>query len=277
MTSPLDPFFLDVAAGRRFCLHYPPQARPAGALLYIHPFAEELNKSRRMVAEMARRMARHGFAVLQIDLAGCGDSSGDFADASWQLWLDDVAAAAAWLKQRYSPLPLTLWGLRTGALLAAQHAAADAAWRRLLLWSPVVNGEQFLTQFLRLRLASQMLAAEQGGAGGTQQLLQQLRSGTAIEVAGYVLAPGLALPLGEARLAVQMRPQQHVDWFELAGSAERPVAPVVEKLIGDWRRVGSDVALTRVVGEAFWSTQEIADVPALWDATLQSLVASHAL
>ncbi|MGL5987461.1 MAG: CocE/NonD family hydrolase, partial [Burkholderiales bacterium] len=68
-----------------------------GIVVYAHPWAEEMNKSRRMAAEMARQMARSGFAVLQLDLAGCGDSDGDFADASWDAWLEDIDRAAAWL------------------------------------------------------------------------------------------------------------------------------------------------------------------------------------
>src|SRR5687768_8838655 len=69
--------------GRRFCLLHMP-SRPARALVvYVHPFAEEMNKSRRMAALQARALAASGHAVLQIDLLGCGDSSGDFGDASW--------------------------------------------------------------------------------------------------------------------------------------------------------------------------------------------------
>lgn len=224
-----------------------------------------------MAAQMAGRMAQQGLAVLQPDLGGCGDSEGDFADASWQGWLADIAAAADWLRQQYPDQPLTLWGVRLGALLAAVFAAANpATCRRLLLWAPVANGEAFLTQFLRLQLASQMLAGEQQG-GGTQALLQQLYQGEPVEVAGYLLAPGLALPLADARLAQQLAPGLCVDWFELATAAGRPLSPAVDKLTGEWRANGSDVRLQQLVGEPFWSTQEITDVPALWEASLSAL------
>ena len=36
-------FLLATAAGRRFCLHHPPQRELRGAVLYLQPFAEEMN------------------------------------------------------------------------------------------------------------------------------------------------------------------------------------------------------------------------------------------
>lgn len=46
-----------------------------GSIVYIHPFAEEMNKSRRMAALQARALTLAGFAVLQLDLIGCGDEA----------------------------------------------------------------------------------------------------------------------------------------------------------------------------------------------------------
>ncbi|MBN9422686.1 MAG: alpha/beta hydrolase, partial [Candidatus Accumulibacter sp.] len=116
-------FFLPATSGQRYCLFHRPATEGAarGALVYVHPFAEEMNKSRRMAAVQARALAAAGYAVLQIDLHGCGDSSGDFADASWAGWLDDVELACAWLRARCAA-PLWLWGLRSGCLLAAEAA-----------------------------------------------------------------------------------------------------------------------------------------------------------
>ena len=113
-------FFLPVGDGQRFCIYHPPQTSvERGAVLYLHPFAEEMNKSRRMASLQSRALAEAGYGVLQIDLLGCGDSSGDFSDATWEAWRGDVVHAVAWLRQRTSA-PLTLWGLRVGCLLAVE-------------------------------------------------------------------------------------------------------------------------------------------------------------
>src|SRR5262245_3855900 len=82
--------------GQRLYLHHRPrpEAAPRGTVLHVHPFAEEMNKSRRMAALHARALAGAGFEVLQVDLAGCGDSSGEFGDATWDDWVADVVDAA---------------------------------------------------------------------------------------------------------------------------------------------------------------------------------------
>src|SRR5947208_15350687 len=109
---PVEPFFMRLGGGRRFCVFHPASRRDAaGAFVYVHPFAEEMNKSRRMAALQSRALAAAGHAVLQIDLHGCGDSSGGFGDASWAAWIDDVVGACAWIIEK-TRAPLWLWGLR---------------------------------------------------------------------------------------------------------------------------------------------------------------------
>ena len=134
-------FFLPVANGQRLCLYHAPiDPLAKGAFLYLHPFAEEMNKARRMAALQARILAERGYAVLQIDLHGCGDSSGAVGDATWQGWLQDLIAAHAWLR-RQCQAPLWLWSLRTGGLLAAQAAAQFGELANFLYWQPIASGK----------------------------------------------------------------------------------------------------------------------------------------
>ena len=53
---PAQAFFLEAKPGRRFCLYHPPQGEDRGAVLHVPAHAEEMNKSRRMVALQARRL-----------------------------------------------------------------------------------------------------------------------------------------------------------------------------------------------------------------------------
>ena len=61
-------FFLPADGGQRFCLFYPPEGTQSrGRVLYLHPFAEELNSTRRIVAQQARALAQAGHGVLLVD------------------------------------------------------------------------------------------------------------------------------------------------------------------------------------------------------------------
>ncbi|MEP6965262.1 MAG: hydrolase 2, exosortase A system-associated, partial [Polaromonas sp.] len=119
-----------------------------------------MNKSRRMAALQARALAGAGFDVLQIDLLGCGDSSGDFGDATWQSWVSDVVQACHWLQNRSdmhdagsTPAQLWLWGLRAGCLLAVEAARQLKRPCNFLFWQPPASGKTLLQQFLRLKVA----------------------------------------------------------------------------------------------------------------------------
>jgi exosortase A-associated hydrolase 2 len=267
----LSAFFLPTAPGQRFCvLHTPPDGRePRFAIVYLHAFAEEMNKSRRMAALQARRLAAEGAAVLHVDLFGCGDSSGEFGEARWDIWRRDVRAAAGWLSQRYR-VPLTLWGLRLGAALAAE-AAQDASLGvdRLLLWQPITHGGHFLSQFLRLRVASEMLTS---GAANTavRELVEALRRGEAPEIVGYELNATLASAIEQLNLE-QLRPlARRVDWLEVAGDRNLPIRPASRRVLEAWEGAGLRIDSTQAVGDSFWSTMDITECPELLELTMEA-------
>lgn len=254
------PFFLSAAVGARYCLHHVANTDVAerGAIVYVHPFAEELNKSRRMAALQSRALAHAGFHVLQIDLYGCGDSSGDFGDARWEIWHDDVALAADWLRQS-CPGPLYLWGLRLGALLALDCAAIQRP-DGVILWQPVVSGQAHLHQFARLQSAARLFGAPAPDAGTH-------------EIAGYTIDPALARTLREQQ-AAPLPPPCPVLWLELAPLApEGPPAlqPTSQLVIERWRAAGASVQAVAVRDQPFWNSVEIIEAPALLAATLAAV------
>jgi exosortase A-associated hydrolase 2 len=261
----IEPFFLEANGRRLFALHLYPDAPPQGAVLYLHPFAEEMHKSRRMAALQARRFVAQGLAVLQIDLTGCGDSEGDFADATWERWREDALAAYAWLHQRWNG-PTRLWGLRLGATLAAEVASlAEPGPAGLLLWQPVLQGAQFLTQFLRIRLGSDMLASGRAQTG-VDALRAQLLAGEIVEVGGYGLAPNLAAGLEQLRLAA-FTPPCPVTWIEMAAAPDRPFPPGAARMAQTWRDAGLEVHTRIAAGANFWVTQEITESRELLEAS----------
>lgn len=261
-----DVFFLPAGHGeQRLCLFHAPAGTPRSRVLYLHPFAEEMNKSRRMAALACRALAQAGHAVLQIDLRGCGDSSADFGDAGWADWQADVRLGLEWLDARVPDAPLWLWGLRAGCLLAC------ADWGRPvnhLFWQPMTSGKLALQQFLRLKLAAEMAGG--AGKGLMDQLKGELATGRSVEIAGYNLSSGLASGLEAARLAPAGTPGR-VEWLELSTREDAVLTPVSEQAVKSWQDAGWPVRPQIVQGPGFWATSEIELAPALITRTVEAL------
>ncbi|MBV7534778.1 hydrolase 2, exosortase A system-associated [Duganella sp. sic0402] len=267
-SSPLAalPFFLAAGDGERFCLYHEPNpgVPPRGAVLYVHPFAEEMNKSRRMVALQARAFTQSGFGVMQIDLYGCGDSSGDLRQASWDLWLADLARARNWLEQRDHG-PCYVWGLRLGALLALDHARKSHP-AGLILWQPSLSGGAYLNQFARLQSAGRLFSDSPAVEQDT-------------EIAGYRISPSLSTTIRQLD-AASMPPRCPVQWLELniqprdaagmyaeAAGATASLQPASALLVERWREEGATVHAQAVHGDPFWMSTEIGISRALLEAT----------
>jgi exosortase A-associated hydrolase 2 len=259
--------FLDAGDRRLFMLDIQPTGPCRGAVLYVPPFAEEMNRLRSHAVQQARRLAAQGWRCLLPDLTGTGESDGELAAVDWSVWVDDVRRAGRWLT-RESPGPLVLWGMRTGALLAAEVLRGDDALpaSRLLLWQPVLDGKLFLTQFLRLRIASQVVSDTERET--TEQIRARLSAGEVVEVAGYSLSGGLADGLAARRLA-DLRPPSacRVLWVEVVAQPDQPLPPVSTRLIDGWRATGLQVASTGVACPMVWQVHRRAEAPELLDAT----------
>jgi len=75
-------------------------------------------------ADLAGELARHGWAALAFDFAGCGESEGDFADVTLSGQIGDVGAAVDWCVAHGFSRVVTL-GRSFGGTTVVCHAAGD--------------------------------------------------------------------------------------------------------------------------------------------------------
>jgi exosortase A-associated hydrolase 2 len=273
-TVPFSAFFLNTEGRALFSVFYPAQdvEFPKGFILHIPAFAEEMNKSRRMVALQAQAFAKSGYAVLVVDLYGTGDSTGDFSDATWMLWKQDITAACLWLIEQGASA-ITLWGLRMGALLAMDFASYTVLKiNHVLCWQPVLNGELFVMQFLRLRLATAMMD-NNAPQEKTADLKQQLLDGQIVEVAGYALPPDLITPLlALSAHQIDTGNLERISFIEVVGNSDKPMSANLIKFVEQQQNKDRPIILQTVVGSPFWATQEIAEVPELLIESINCLI-----
>jgi len=264
----MEAFFLDGQRGPQFSVYHASAGQRPNrlGLVYLPPFAEEMNRSRRMAAQQARRLAALGIDVLLLDPFGTGDSAGDFGEASWEIWRDDAKVAVEWLGRRCDGR-VGLWGLRLGALLAAEVAAESPQATRLVLWQPVLSGDRCLTQFLRLRIAAAL--GRDGARETTKDLRARLSRGEALEVGGYELSAPLATAVAGLDLAdlLQRSGSLPVDWLEVSSADEPELSPPARTFLQAMERDARTIAARVVRGEPFWAILEFTLAPALLEAT----------
>lgn len=257
----MQPLFLEGRQGPLFANLFTAPGPATRGYVFVPPFAEELNRSRHMMSRLARRAAAAGTPVLLVDPFGTGDSAGRFEDGTWYGWQDDITVAMSYLKTQ-GVRDVGLVALRTGALLAA--GLSNVA--HLILWAPVLNGEQFLTQFLRLKVAESM-ARDAASKETTKDLKARLAAGETLEIGGYALTPGMAADIAAEKL-IKARPRSPVTWFEL-GAAPTPAVTAAHEA---WREAGVDAALQVLEGPQFWNLLEPEVAGALLEATVAAMV-----
>lgn len=240
----------------------------------VPPFGEEMNKCRRMMTSVALALAQIDIASAVLDLYGTGDSGGDFADADWATWRNDVARAGQWCSEH--GLAVTgLLAIRLGCSLAAAVVGSGAVRpvQRTVMWQPMFDGSRFLNHLLRLRLAA--LLAEQDRRETMAELRTRLKSGEIVEVAGYELSGRLAEDL-ETLPRITQLPGQFGDihWMEIVREAGLAVPPPSQQLIDATRTAGGQITCNVFAGEPFWSTTEIVENAAVVQATVDALSGS---
>ena len=264
----VEPFFLLGTKGKLFSLFFSPitSQKFKTAILFVPPFAEELNKSRRMIAMQSRKFAELNYPVLVVDLYGTGDSEGDFSEATWETWISDLQHAVRWLSE-LGVKNLIIWCLRTGALLALHRLQQfEIPVSTLVLWQPVIKGSGFITQFLRLRLAADIISER--NKNSLVSLREQFDNGHNVEISGYSLSAELYQGLNKGDLfAANLQGVNKIIYFELATSADRPFSAPTKKIIEKWKNENIDMVAEIVMGEQFWSTPEIAVAPNLIEST----------
>lgn len=255
-----EPFFLSAGGRSLFAIYHRPASagEARGNVLCIAPFNEEMNRCRTMLTRLASALGECGFGTLIVDLYGTGDSEGEYRDARWTLWREDILAAAGWLSGQPGGCSALL-GIRLGAMLAADVLQSGRVpCKTLVLWQPVVDGGQHFTQFLRMRIAAQMDRRDLPKET-TQSMREKLAAGQAVEISGYEIHPELASAIDKANLADLAPPAgSSVLWLEQApqGVVHPALAPASRKLVHAWSSGGLEVAADLFEGPAFWQQHQ---------------------
>lgn len=249
--------FIEGIRGPVFVLARIPEGQIHGCVLFLPPFAEEMNKTRHMFTRLGNVLAVNGIASVLLDLYGTGDSGGDFSEAGWSVWKNDVAQVVKWCQLKGIPVT-NLLAVRLGCALALEvvNSMRLPSFRSTILWQPLFDGKRALTQFLRLRVAANMLSST--GKETVDGLRGLLKAGKSVEIAGYQLSSRLAIELDEIAVP-SVLPDEFgsVTWVEVRARSEADLPMTSRSIINKTIENRGLVKVRVFEGEAFWSSAEI--------------------
>ncbi len=231
----IEPFlFGDDTSPLYGCLHRPAarSSRNCGVLL-CQPIGPEYIRSHRAMRQLAGRLSRAGFAVMRFDFFGCGDSAGDDEQGDVTRWIRDVNAAVDELRTRTDPDEVVVIGLRLGGSLAALAGAERKGIDKLVLWDPVVNGAEHLSE-LRRRHQKQLEFLPTRAA---RRLSNEGDCETQAEFLGFRFGPEFLKSLTAVDLkAILQRPAKKCLVIESSTS------PIAEELAMRWQNVPGTIS-----------------------------------
>lgn len=233
-----------------FLVQHWPENNPRGHVVYLPPFAEEMNRCRAIVSEQSRWFANQGLTASILDFYGTGESPGDLTDASLQKWHANIDSLIDSLKP--VDAPIVLWGCRLGGLIAMDYLRLHPERvDKLLLWQPVTSGKAYITQTLRQRSAGLMDRNKK--VETTTEMRAKLSAGESLEVAGYALGGRLtgALDVIDAETIGSIKVEK-IFWLEHSGDGENTLGQRSQQAVETLRESGSEVDVRYFSGHPLW-------------------------
>src|SRR3972149_3944312 len=180
------PFFFPGGDKKLFgILHRAVSPANGRGVVMCYPFAEERLWAHRVMVKFARILAKEGYSVLRFDYMGNGDSEGKFQDSNVETSISGILQAIQWMKEAVHGIrEVDLLGLRLGATFAALVAMQVDIVHRLVLWGPILKGNNYMQELLRSHLTSQMATYDRI-LFDRKRLVQMLYEGKPVNIDGY--------------------------------------------------------------------------------------------
>ena len=156
---------------------------PRAAVQICGPVGAERERSYSTLVQLARALASAGFDAFRFDYRGIGESTGAFERLCFSDWRRDVESCIRHITGESRSVPVALWGVRAGAVLAAHCFRAGAA-DGVMLAAPI-GARALLQEVLRRSLIAEMMANPRAPRTTREACIARLRNNEVVNVDGY--------------------------------------------------------------------------------------------
>jgi exosortase A-associated hydrolase 2 len=153
-------------------------------------------------------------------------------------------------------VPLVLWGLRLGGLIALDYAAITSQpLQDIILWQPVNAAKIYVTQVLRQRVAALMV--RDLPAETTAQIRQKLEDGENVEISGYTVGRALISDIEAIDItAMSGLCLGKIYWMEHVTEAGKEIGVASRKAVDQLVHQGNQVVVHTFSDPPIWLIHE---------------------
>lgn len=243
----------------------PDHDHPETVLVLCEPFGEEKRCAFRMFVRLAWQLAELGIATLRFDLSGTGDSGGDHAEATWQQWQDETAAALQAAPALSGARQTAILGARAGALLAAP-AAASSSTAAVILLEPILTGDDMVADLERRQKIKELMtgAASPGPEPPAGMTAEH-------DFGGFAVSGALLQQARQVDLTASLTTAAPVHVLRVSGAKKFPLS--WQPLLDRSRASSGSAAI--IADKPFWGQLEYYESPLVNDAIADLLTGRH--
>lgn len=226
--GPWQPFWIGEPERHLYAaLHRPESAQPHLGVLLVPPLLHEQPRARRFLTDVASAFAANGIAALRFDFFGSGDSAGDAAQMRLTTLREDLECASSALRAHAGVTDVVVIAWRAGALAAWDWLHHGGAASLLVLWEPIRDGRDWLTELERAD-ADERVSPERYTA--RRPMRSDASDG---QLMGYAVAPALREAIAEVSIVTVDRPVWLLDRSAPGAGAGSRIAPARHVVLSD--------------------------------------------
>lgn len=272
-------FFLGSQEGARLVAGQGPwrglsRRKNRSAVIFLQPFAEEMNRCRRLISLCQKALNDANICSLTLDYYGTGDSAGDFEDASLDQWKDDIHRVCD-LAIAAGATSIRLVGLRFGALLAQTVAETRKDVEDIIAIQPQEGYLRAMRQFIRIATTSLEEADAPATGYGQPSPAKHLEAGATILVGGYSLTPRLYRDFKTAALPDALQCAVTAVFVGLMPEESNDLTASDRRILDALHQRANDVRFSRVNDVQIWH-QGIPEEPRILPQTICDLLQGKA-
>lgn len=221
--------------------------------VFCNPFLEEKTYTQSTYKYFADFLAGNGNAVFRFDYQGDGDSEGILEDVGLEDWCADISDAVQFVESICNTSSISLFGLRLGGTLA-WNVASKINITQILLWNPILNGEEYFNQLLRFNLTAQMISY--GKVKKDRLALRnRIEDGNSVNILGHEVNKKLANSLYAIQLNEKSIPKCTINIVNSSMSSN----PSLQKKLSIFSSTNS-IKISMIHARPFWHEPKLIDI-----------------